>query len=95
MSTTQIQGRSLILPPVTIYWCDHQTLAVGAALTYSSHYETFEREWEEIVEETNAQAKQRGITTVTEVVQGEIYRTIVEYAAAREADLIVMPTHRR
>jgi len=57
--------------------------------------ETLEEEGTEIVTETAARAEQRGVSTVTEVAQGDPYSTIVEYADSREIDLIVMPTHGR
>jgi nucleotide-binding universal stress UspA family protein len=57
--------------------------------------ETLEQEGKEIVTETAARAERRGVSTVTEVVQGEPYTTIVEYADSREIDLVVMPTHGR
>ncbi|WP_433629330.1 universal stress protein [Halomicrococcus sp. NG-SE-24] len=57
--------------------------------------DTLEQEGEQIVHETADRAKQRGVTTVTEVVQGEPYRTIIDYADLHNVDLIVMPTHGR
>jgi nucleotide-binding universal stress UspA family protein len=40
-------------------------------------------------------ASERGVPTVTEVLQGEPYRTIVDYAATYGIDLTVMPTRGR
>jgi len=57
--------------------------------------DTLEREGKDIVTKTAASAEQRDVSTVTEVIQGEPYSTIVEYADSREIDLIVMPTHGR
>jgi nucleotide-binding universal stress UspA family protein len=57
--------------------------------------DTLERDGERIVQETAARASDRGVSTVTEVLQGEPYSTIVDYAQARDIDLIVMPTHGR
>ena len=57
--------------------------------------DTLEQKGEEIVEEAADRAEQRGIDAITEVVQGEPYGTILEYADARDIDLIVMPTHGR
>jgi len=54
-----------------------------------------EQEGEQIVQEAADKAAQRGITTVTEVLQGEPYSTIVEYADARGVDCIAMSTHGR
>jgi nucleotide-binding universal stress UspA family protein len=52
-------------------------------------------EGERAVEETASRARQHGVTTVTEVIQGQPYATIVNYAADRDIDLVVMPTHGR
>ena len=57
--------------------------------------DALEAEGEDVVTETAARAEKRGVSTVTEVVQGEPYREIVEYADSRGVDLIVMPTHGR
>ena len=54
--------------------------------------DVLEREGEEIVREAAERADRRGVTTVTEVLQGEPYSTIVDYAGARDIDLVVMPT---
>jgi nucleotide-binding universal stress UspA family protein len=57
--------------------------------------DTLEHEGERIVDEAAERAHERGVSTVAEVLQGEPYRTIVDYAPARDVDLIVMPTHGR
>jgi len=57
--------------------------------------DTLEREGETIVQEAAERASARDVPTVTEVVQGEPYSTIVDYAPANDVDLIVMPTHGR
>lgn len=57
--------------------------------------DTLEQEGEEIVEEAADRTERRDIDAITEVVQGEPYGTILEYADARDIDLIVMPTHGR
>ena len=57
--------------------------------------DALEAEGEDVVSETAARAEQRGVSTVTGVVQGEPYREIVEYADSRGIDLVVMPTHGR
>lgn len=57
--------------------------------------DVLEQEGERIVEEAAESARERGIETVTEVLQGEPARTIVEYADARDIDTIVMPTRGR
>lgn len=40
-------------------------------------------------------ASDRGVPSVTEVMQGEPYRTIVDYADTYDVDLVIMPTHGR
>jgi len=57
--------------------------------------DTLEREGARIVRETATRASDRGVATVTEVLQGEPYNTIVDYAAANDVDVVVMPTHGR
>jgi len=57
--------------------------------------DTLEREGARVVRETAQRASDRGVTTVTEVLQGEPYSTIVDYAAANDVDVVVMPTHGR
>jgi len=57
--------------------------------------DALEREGEEIVREAADRAEKRGISTVTEVLQGEPYSTIVDYADSRGVDLIVLPTQGR
>lgn len=57
--------------------------------------DTLEREGEQLVRETADRAKQRGVSTVTDVRQGEPYRIIIDYAETHDIDLITMPTHGR
>ncbi|MCY4729883.1 universal stress protein [Natronomonas gomsonensis] len=57
--------------------------------------DVLEREGEDLLEEVAERAQERGVETVSTVVQGEPYRTIVEYADEYDIDLIVMPTHGR
>lgn len=57
--------------------------------------EALKRDGKEAVAEAAARAEKQGVSTVTEVVQGEPYSTIVEYADSHEVDLITMPTHGR
>ncbi|AZH25637.1 universal stress protein [Haloplanus aerogenes] len=47
------------------------------------------------VQEAAGRASDRGVPTVTEVMQGEPYRTIVDYANTYDIDLVIMPTHGR
>ncbi|MEF8799583.1 MAG: universal stress protein [Halolamina sp.] len=54
-----------------------------------------EREGQTIVDEAAQHATDRGITTVSEVVRGDPYRSIVEYSNGSGVDLIAMPTHGR
>lgn len=57
--------------------------------------DALEQEGERIVREAADQAQQRGVDTVTEVLQGEPYREIIEHADTHGVDLVVMPTHGR
>jgi len=49
----------------------------------------------ETVREAATRASERSVPTVTEVLQGEPYRTIVDYADTYDIDLVIMPTHGR
>jgi nucleotide-binding universal stress UspA family protein len=57
--------------------------------------EALEREGDRIVRQAAEQAHRRGVDTVTEVLRGEPYREIVDYAERHGLDLVVMPTHGR
>lgn len=57
--------------------------------------DVLEREGEDIVREAAERADRRGVAAVTEVLQGDPYRTIVDYAGSRDIDLVVMPTRGR
>jgi nucleotide-binding universal stress UspA family protein len=57
--------------------------------------DVLEREGEQVVSDTAARAEQRGVSTVTDVLQGRVPETIVEYADQRDVDLTVMPTRGR
>ncbi len=52
-------------------------------------------EGKEIVAEARERADDRGVSVVTEVRQGRVPTTIIEYATDLEIDLIVMPTQGR
>ena len=47
------------------------------------------------VQEAATRASDRNVPTVTDVLQGEPYRTIVDYATTYDIDLVIMPTHGR
>jgi nucleotide-binding universal stress UspA family protein len=53
------------------------------------------RRGEGIVEEAAGRAERRGVDVVTDVLEGQPYSTIVEYAGTHGIDLVVMPTHGR
>lgn len=53
------------------------------------------KEGKRIVDDAAERARERGVSVITEVVQGEPYTTIVDYAESFGVDLIVMPTHGR
>jgi nucleotide-binding universal stress UspA family protein len=57
--------------------------------------DALEHAGEEFVQSAADRAADRGVSTVTSVQQGEPYQTIVDYAATRGVDLVVMPTHGR
>lgn len=57
--------------------------------------DVLEEEGERIVEEAAQRASDRGISTVSEVVQGRPHEGIVGYSEEFDIDLIVMPTHGR
>lgn len=54
-----------------------------------------EEEGERIVSDAAERTHQRGVTTVTGVLQGKPYSTILGYAELRDVDVIAMPTHGR
>ncbi len=57
--------------------------------------DALEQEGDRIVREAAEKAQQRGVDIVTDVLQGEPYREIVDYAERHGFDLVVMPTHGR
>lgn len=57
--------------------------------------DALEREGERIVEEAAASAANRGVGTVTDVVQGSVPETITTYVEEYDVDLVVMPTRGR
>ena len=57
--------------------------------------DALEREGDRIVRQAAERADEQGVETVTEVVRGEPYHEIVDYAERHGLELIVMPTHGR
>lgn len=57
--------------------------------------DVLENEGEEIVAQAAERSRERRIESVTEVLQGDPYRTIIDYATDRDIDLIAIPTHGR
>lgn len=57
--------------------------------------DVLEREGEDVVDAAAERAADRGVETVTAVLQGGVDETIVTYAAEREVDLVAMPTRGR
>ena len=57
--------------------------------------DVLEQEGREIVEDAAERAAGRGVSVVTEVLQGDPHTSIVEYSDRSDADLVVMPTHGR
>ena len=57
--------------------------------------DALEQQGEEIVTGAAVRAAERGVSVVSTVLQGDPYRTIVDYGEEADVDLIVMPTHGR
>ncbi|MFB6154312.1 MAG: universal stress protein [Haloferacaceae archaeon] len=70
----------------------------GVAPAASLHEGMVERltdEGENLVESVASEARERGVTVETAVVEGDPASTIVEYANANGIDVVVMPAHGR
>ncbi|MFW5903416.1 MAG: universal stress protein [Halolamina sp.] len=57
--------------------------------------DVLEEEGEKIVEAVADRARERGVPVETEVLQGDPYRTILDYADRRDVELIALPTRSR
>jgi nucleotide-binding universal stress UspA family protein len=57
--------------------------------------DVLEEEGEKIVEAAADRARERSVAVETEVLQGDPYRTILDYADRRDIDLIAMPARSR
>lgn len=57
--------------------------------------DVLEQEGADIVSDAAAMAKDRGVSVVTDVVQGDPRQVIVEYATTEEFDLVAMGAHGR
>jgi nucleotide-binding universal stress UspA family protein len=57
--------------------------------------DTLEQEGQRIVEEAAQRVREQGVSVVSEVLQGDPYKTIVDYSQQSSIDCIVMPTHGR
>jgi len=57
--------------------------------------DVLEQEGQKIVEESAQRATERGISSVSEVPQGDPHKTIINYSEQSDIDCIVMPTHGR
>jgi nucleotide-binding universal stress UspA family protein len=57
--------------------------------------DVLEQHGEEIVEDAARRAEERGIPVTSAVLQGDPYRTIIDYSKQSDIDCIVMPTHGR
>ena len=57
--------------------------------------DVLKKEGKHVVGDAADRARERGVSVITEVIQGEPYRTIVDYADSHGVDLVVMPTHGR
>jgi nucleotide-binding universal stress UspA family protein len=67
----------------------------GVLNLQSDSVDSLEENGEQIVSDAAERAHQQGVDTVTEVAQGEPYRTIIDYAETQGVNLVVMPTHGR
>ncbi|WP_232700970.1 universal stress protein [Halobacterium wangiae] len=54
-----------------------------------------ERRGQQIVDEAAERARERGVATHTDVLRGDPYRVVSDYAASADVDVIVMPTRGR
>lgn len=57
--------------------------------------DVLEHEGQQIVDEGADRGRERGVTVVSEVLQGDPYKMIVDYSEQSAIDCIVMPTHGR
>jgi len=57
--------------------------------------DVLEEEGQRIVNEAVQHAEDQGVSIVSEVLQGDPYKTIVDYSEQSDIDCIVMPTHGR
>ena len=57
--------------------------------------DVLKEEGKRVVGDVADRARERGVSVITEVIQGEPYKTIVDYADSHGVDFIVMPTHGR
>ena len=57
--------------------------------------DVLEQQGEEIVAEATQRATERGLSVVSEVLQGDPYKTIIGYSEQSDIDCIVVPTHGR
>lgn len=57
--------------------------------------DALEEEGQRIVEEAAQRVRDQGVSVVSEVLQGDPYKTIVDYSQQSNIDCIVMPTHGR
>jgi nucleotide-binding universal stress UspA family protein len=71
------------------------TTQISATRIQGQVVDALEQEGQRIVSEAEDRAERRDVTSLTEVIQGEPYSTIVRYADAQDIDLVVMPTHGR
>lgn len=71
------------------------TTAMSVTRVEGEVTDALEHQGEQIVQEVAAAAADQGINTVTEVLQGGVPETIVEYVDEYGMDLVIMPTRGR
>jgi nucleotide-binding universal stress UspA family protein len=57
--------------------------------------DVLEEEGQRIVDDAAQRARDRNVSVISEVLQGDPYKTIVDYSEQSDIDCIVMPTHGR
>ncbi|MCB0011137.1 MAG: universal stress protein [Anaerolineales bacterium] len=90
----QLHARVTMLIVRAAAYQDERTLALLAAAGGSAHYDP-EDEYHRYLEELRGQLSQPGPEVCLEVARGPVAETILDYAKARQADLIAMATHGR
>jgi nucleotide-binding universal stress UspA family protein len=84
-----VHGATLVVLNVADTNRDSVTMIEGRVV------DALEEEGQRIVSAAADRAVERGVSVETDVLQGDPYRTIADYADEYAVDLVVMPTHGR